>query len=69
MCIKSFLCVLPAALVSKLVSDENCTRQKKIVCASGEDDSQDTYILLIYLKVVVTTVTRKSINIKMYGSF
>ena len=39
------------------------------VCASGEDDIHETYILLISLKVVVTTVTRKSVDIKMYGSF
>ena len=39
------------------------------VCASGEDDIHETYILLISLKVVVTTVTRKSMDKKMYGSF
>ena len=54
--------------LSKSVSDENCTL---CVCvgASGEDDIHETYILLISLKVVVTTVTRKSVDIKMYGSF
>ena len=56
--------------MSKSVSDENCTLCVCVcVCASGEDDIHETYILLISLKVVVTTVTRKSLDIKMYGSF
>ena len=37
--------------------------------ASGEDESHEIYILLISLKIVVTTLTRKSMDIKMYGSF
>ena len=68
-----FVVVLPATLVSKSVSDENCTFVCVCVCvcvcASGEDDVHKTYILLISLKVIVTTVTRKSVDIKMYGSF
>ena len=62
--------------MSKLVSDENCTKQFSLflflfVCllASGEDDSHETYILLVSFKVVVTTVQRKSMDIKMYGIF
>ena len=64
--------------MSKLMSDENCTLCMSVcvyvcVCggggASGEDDIHETYILLISLKVVVTTVTRKSMDKKMYGSF
>ena len=39
------------------------------VCASGEDDIHEAYILLISIKVVVTKVTTKSLDIKMYGSF
>ena len=61
------MCVLPATLVSKLVSDENCTFWGG--GASGEDDIHETYILLISLKVIVTTVTKKSMDIKMYGTF
>ena len=46
-----------------------CVRVCVRVCASSEDDIHETYILLISLKVIVTTVTRKSVDIKMYGSF
>ena len=76
MCIKSFLCVSYQQRLClnwcqmKIVEDNIFSFFLSFfVCASGEDDSHDTYILLIYLKVVVTTVTRKSMDIKMYGNF
>ena len=57
--------------MSKLVSGENCTRHFLLFnfFASGEDDSHETYILLISLKVVVTGVTRKSMDIKNVWKF
>ncbi len=51
------------------VSECVCVCVCVCVCASGEDAIHETYKLLISLKVVATTVTRKSLDIKMYGSF
>ena len=67
------VCVLPATFVSKLVSDENCTIFYiytlcvcVCVCVHLVKVTATKHILLISLKVVVTKVTMKSMDIKMY---
>ena len=62
MCINSFVCVCVS------YQQRLCLNwcQTKIVPLffSGEEDSLETYILLISLKVVVTTVTKEIIGYK-----